>query len=143
MKTETNHAYEYALLIKREILALETVAENWHDMVNNPEDIDGNLLEEITEALTELEREMPTDNDSDPIATYLNETALDVQVLHGANGRARIEILRTCGGPRCDITRDTDDGTVVEISVSDSGNLSVIRVNVETIADYLDMVATS
>ena len=137
--TETNQAYDYALLIKRELVALDLVAENYDMITTEWEDMNPEFQEEITEALAELELERPTEEDNDPITDYL-DNVLEIQVLRGNNDRARIEILRTCGGPRCDITRDTNDGTVIEISVHDGSDHSVIRVNLPTVANYLDML---
>jgi hypothetical protein len=137
--TTTNQAYDYALLIRRELVALETVAEVWLEIANYPEQFEDDYRDEITQALTELEWEWPTDSDMDPIMEYL-DNVLEIQILRGNNDRARIEILRTCGGPRCDITRDTNDGTVIEISVHDGSDHSVIRVNLPTVANYLDML---
>jgi hypothetical protein len=137
--TKTNQAYEYALLIKRELQALETVADSWHSIVTEWDDMTNEDQAELGEALTELEWERPTDSDMNPIAEYLNNV-LDLMVLRGTMQRTRVEILRTCGGPRCDITRDNNDGTVVEISVHDGSDHSVIRVNLPTVADYLDML---
>jgi hypothetical protein len=137
--TTTNQAYDYALLIKRELVALDLVAENYDMITTEWEDMNPDFQAEITEALAELELERPTEEDNDPITDYL-DNVLEVQVLRGNNDRARIEILRTCGGPRCDITRDTNDGTVIEISVHDGSDHSVIRVNLPTVANYLDML---
>jgi hypothetical protein len=137
--TTTNQAHDYALLIKRELQALETVADSWDSIVTEWDDMTDEDREELRQALAELELERPTDSDIDPIMDYL-DNVLEIQVLRGNNNRARIEILRTCGGPRCDITRDTNDGTVIEISVHDGSDHSVIRVNLPTVANYLDML---
>lgn len=137
--TETNQAYDYALLIRRELVALETVADSWESIVTEWDDMTDEDREELRQALAELELERPTDSDMNPIMDYL-DNVLEIQVLRGNNDRARIEILRTCGGPRCDITRDTNDGTVIEISVHDGSDHSVIRVNLPTVANYLDML---
>ena len=137
--TETNQAYDYAQLIRRELVALETVADSWESIVTEWDDMTDEDREELRQALAELELERPTEEDNDPITDYL-DNVLEIQVLRGNNDRARIEILRTCGGPRCDITRDTNDGTVIEISVHDGSDHSVIRVNLPTVANYLDML---
>ncbi len=148
MQTEpTNTAYNYALLIRGEILALETLLENWADIAgftpdDISDDIDGDTFATIVDALAELCLDWPEDGGVDILTDYLNETCLDMTILRSEdNGRARVEILRTCGGPRCDITRDTNDGTVVEISVHDGGIHSVVRVNVDNVAAMLDELA--
>ena len=145
METEhKNDAYEYALLIKRELLALDTLLENWGDVAGySPDDmspdIDPETHAEIVAAVSELELEWPN-GDSDLVSDYLNDTCLELTVLRatGDSDRERVEILRTCGGPRCDITRDTNDGDMVEISVHYWGDASTIRVSVVTLAASLD-----
>jgi hypothetical protein len=152
METEqTNDAYEYALLIKRELLALETLLENWGDIAaavpDDLADMDGQGVGDIIDALAELGIEWPENDGIDVISTYLNETCLELTVLRAVNGdlyepaRERVEILRTCGGPRCDITRDTNDGDMVQISVNSGGDASTIRVSVGTLAAALDELA--
>ena len=144
MKDTTNPAHDYALLIRAEILALDTLLENWGDIAGNlPEDIDdADTLGEIRAAMEELGIGWPESSDTDVMTDYLNETCLDMTVLRATDGgRERVEILRTCGGPRCDITRDTNDGTVVEIVAHDGGTSSTLRVNVENVAAMLDELA--
>ncbi len=144
---DTNTAYDYALLIRGEILALELLLENRSDIDSDlenirngePADMDTDTLAECVAAQNELGIEK-WDEDIDLVSDYLNNACLDMTVLRGA-GRERVEILRTCGGPRCDITRDTNDGTVIEISVHDGGVHSVVRVNVANVASSLDEIA--
>jgi hypothetical protein len=147
METLKNDAYEYALLIKRELIALETLLENWGDVAgysadDMSPDIDPDTHAEIVAAIGELEIGWPN-GDTDLVSDYLNDTCLELTVLKatGDSDRARIEILRTCGGPRCDITRDTNDGDMVEISVHSGGDSSTIRVSVGTLAASLDELA--
>lgn len=150
METTTNGAYDYALIIKREILALETLLDNWGEIEEDAErvrngdapEMEDDLLAECVAAQNELGfDEWP----EDIVSTYLNDSCLELTTLRPADyentGRARIEILRTCGGPRCDITRDTNDGDMVEISVHDGGNHSVVRVSVPTLAFQLDQLS--
>ena len=147
METVKNSAYDYALLIKRELLALDTLLENWGDVAGySPDDmspdIDPDTHAGIVHAVSELELEWPTD-DSDLVSDYLNDTCLELTVLRADSDRdrARIEILRTCGGPRCDITRDTNGGDMVEIVVHDGRDSSTVRVSVGTLAASLDELA--
>ena len=78
----------------------------------------------------------------DALATYLNETALDLSILRDNTGRARIEILRTCGGPRCEITRDTHyDGEQLTVTTWDHPNTASVTVWAPTLAAYLDEIA--
>ena len=147
--TDNNTAYDYALLIRGEILALELLLENKSDIDSDlenirngePVEMDADTLAECVAAQNELGIE-EWDEDIDLVSDYLNNTCLDMTVLRAtSNDRERVEILRTCGGPRCDITRDTNDGTVVEISVHDGGVHSVVRVNVANVASSLDEIA--
>ena len=147
MTTEQNGAYDYALLIKRELLALDTLLENWGDVAGySPDDMSPDIDPEthavIVHAISELELEWPT-GDSDLVSDYLNDTCLELTVLRADSDRdrARVEILRTCGGPRCDITRDTNDGDMVEIVVHDGRDSSTVRVSVGTLAASLDELA--
>lgn len=146
---DTNTAYDYALLIRGEILALELLLENKSDIDSDlenirngePADMDTDTLAECVAAQNELGIE-EWGEDTDLVSDYLNNTCLDMTVLRATDGdRERVEILRTCGGPRCDITRDSNDGTVVEISVHDGGVHSVVRVNVSNVASSLDEIA--
>jgi hypothetical protein len=148
MTTLKNDAYEYALLIKRELIALETLLENWPEIEDDGErvrngdtpEMEDDLLAECVAAQNELGfDEWP----EDVVSTYLNETCLELTVLRatGHNDRARIEILRTCGGPRCDITRDTNGGDTVEIVVHDGRDSSTVRVSVANFAATLDDLA--
>ncbi len=146
METLKNDAYEYALLIKRELLALETLLDNWEDVAYSPSnspDIDPDTHAEIVGAIGELSIEWPT-GDSEIVTDYLNDTCLELTVLRAVNedsDRARIEILRTCGGPRCDITRDTNDGNIIEVVVHSGSDSSTVRVNAGTLAATLDELA--
>jgi hypothetical protein len=143
--TENNTAYEYAQQIKGEIVAVECLADNWGAIAGqDPDDVEPELRADIVKALAELGEEWPDDDGADIVSEYLNNTCLDLTVLKAVNGdrdATRVEILRTCGGPRCDITRDSNDGTVVEISVHDGQFHSVVRVNVPTLAAGLDDLA--
>jgi hypothetical protein len=152
METLRNDAYEYALLIKRELIALETLLDNWAEIEEDTErvrngdapDMDSDLLAECVDAQNELGlNEWPEDY-ADVVGNYLNDTCLELTVLRAVNedsDRARIEILRTCGGPRCDITRDTNDGNIIEIVVHSGSDSSTVRVNVGTLAATLDELA--
>lgn len=152
METMKNGAYDYALLIKRELLALETLLDNWQEIEEDTErvrngdapEMDSDLLAECVDAQNELGLDEWPEDYADVVGNYLNDTCLELTVLRSVNedsDRARIEILRTCGGPRCDITRDTNDGNIIEISVHSGGDHSVVRVSVGTLAVTLDELA--
>jgi len=152
METKNNEAYEYALLIKRELLALETLLENGRDIAEDLErvrngdapEMEPELLEECVAAQMDLGLEEWPDDYGDIFPDYLNNSCLDMTVLRATNSnsdRARVEILRTCGGPRCDIFRDTDDGDMIQISVHSWGDSSTLRVSVGNVAGQLDEIA--
>jgi hypothetical protein len=141
-------AKNYALLIKAEIVALDTLLENWADIVNiseeDREESATNGADDIRDALATLELEWPDDDGADIVGDYLNNTCLDMGIwrkVGDSDGATRIEILRTCGGPRCDILRDSDDGSIVEIRVYSGSDSHTLRVNAGTLADYLDEMA--
>lgn len=129
----TNHNYEearrYSTGIADEIKALETLLSTHDD-------------DEATTALATLEQEhVPQD---EALSTYLNETALDISYYrsHKAdNYELRTVILRTCGGPRCEITRDSNDGHQIEVTTWEAGETYTYRVTAPTLADYLDQMA--
>jgi len=138
-----NSALDYALLIKEEIIALDTLLENWGDILGIAEE-DRGEFEEITAALSVLEMPWPDDDGADIGHDYLNGSCLDIGIWRKVgerDGATRIEILRTCGGPRCYILRDSEDGSIVEIRVYSGSDSHTLRVNAETLADYLDEMA--
>ena len=138
-----NDAKDYALLIKAEIVALDSLLYGWGDIVEIAEQ-DRGEFDDVAADLAVLEMSWPDDDGADIVADYLNGSCLDVGVWRKAgerNGATRLEILRTCGGPRCDILRDSDDGSIVEIRVYSGSDSHTLRVNAETLADYLDEMA--
>ena len=113
-------AHEYAATIAEELADLETVATGApYGFQPDDETSDNETDSDYRAALTNLEMAHDTEN---PLDTWLNETALDLAILRDTRGGEfgqRIEILRTCGGPTCYITRDSNDGDRIEIRVSD------------------------
>lgn len=132
MNTETtNPAEDYSRTIADELIALDTLL-TWRS-----DD------EEKLEALQLLEMDPDTDPD-DAISIYLNETALDLSIRRDTRGSehpATIEILRTCGGPHCDIKRDTNDGTAIEVTTYDGQHRYTHRIYLPALSDYLDQIA--
>lgn len=138
-----NDAKEYALLIKAEIVALDSLLYGWGDIVDIAEEDRGDF-DDVAAELAVLEMSWPDDDGADIVADYLNHRCLDIDVWRKAgerNGATRCEILRTCGGPRCDILRDSDDGSIIEIRVHSGSDSHTLRVNAETLADYIDEMA--
>ena len=144
MKTATNTAQEYAETIAQELRELETVATGapyGFDPDDSTTDDDDSA--EYRQALTNLEMEHDTEN---PLDTWLNETALDLAVLMDTRGgefAAKIEILRTCGGPSCYILRDTNAGDSIVIHVSDGHQQHYKTVYLANLANYLDELANN
>lgn len=143
-----NDAKDYALLIKAEVVALDTLLECWGDIVGisneEKEELAEDTLGEVNGACSVLGIEWPDDDGADIVGDYLNNTCLDVEVWRKVGdtyGTNRVEILRTCGGPRCDILRDGNDGDIVEIRVYSGSDSHTLRVNAATLADYLDEMA--
>ena len=129
----TNHNYDearrYSTGIADEIKALETLLST-----DNPD--------EIATALATLEQEhVPHD---EALSNYLIETALEINYYrsHKADTyELRTVILRTCGGPRCEITRDSNDGQQIEVTTWEAGETYTYRVTAPTLAEQLDQMA--
>ena len=133
----------YSQLIAGEVLAVETLLEG-RPTGYDPADIDDTDEEHTRyrDALNELELDPDYDtDDNDPLADYLNNTCLDV-TWYKSGTKTRAEILRTCGGPRCEITRDSIDGSMIEVCTYEAGApVDTIRVWAPIMADTLDMLA--
>ena len=139
MKTATNTAQEYAENIAQELRELETVATGApYGFEPDDSTTDDETGAEYRQALTDLEMEHDTES---PLDTWLNETALDLAILidtRGGDFGAKIEILRTCGGPTCYILRDTNAGDSIVIHVSDGHQQHYKTVYLANVANYLD-----
>ena len=140
--TEPNRAQTYSDTIADELCALEIVtagAPRGYDP-DAPED-DDDEMSDYRAALVTLEIDYSQADDA--LSIYLNETALDLTVLMDREtGRARIEILRTCGGPRCEITRDTHhDGQNITVTTWDHPHTESVTVWAPTLAAALDEIA--
>jgi hypothetical protein len=130
-----NHAHQYAETIAAELVAL-------NDVLQGPPD-DEAAAATYRAALDVLEWSHDTDP-ADALTSYLNETCLDVSFrrdIRGSDYEATIELLRTCGGPRCDIRRDTHDGTALTVEVLWWNDQATRRVYLPTLADALDQLA--
>jgi hypothetical protein len=142
MKTATNTAQTYAETIAEELLHLETAATG-APYGFDPDDAgtDDDIAADYRDALTNLE--MAHDTES-PLDLWLNETALDLAILRDTRGNqfaSRIEILRTCGGPTCYITRDTNDSHQITIEVTSGTETGQKRLSLPDVANYLDELA--
>lgn len=130
----------YSQLIASELLAVETLLEG-RPRGYDPDDTDDEHTA-YRDALRELELDEDYDtDDNDPLADYLNETCLEV-TWYKSGDRTRAEILRTCGGPRCEISRDSHDGSMIEVRTYEAGApVNTMRVWAPIMADTLDMLA--
>ena len=132
--TTTNTALDYCRSISNELDALEFI-------LATAGDLDEALAENIAAAYAELEQENTNDDYEAPI-TWLNESCLDLKVLRTDDReQTRVEILRTCGGPRCEITRDSNDGQVIAVTTYDGTAQATTRNTYPNLSAYLDEIA--
>ena len=135
MTTTTNTARDYCRNINRELDALDFI------LTHAGRDLDDIAAATYTEAISELETDPDLDA-CDIVAQYLNETALDLKILRTDDQQqTRVEILRTCGGPHCEITRDSNDGYIVAVTTYDGHDQATIRNSYRELASYLDEIA--
>jgi hypothetical protein len=130
-----SHAHQYAETIAAELVALD-------DVLQGPPD-DEAAAATYRAALDQLEWSHDTDP-ADALMGYLNETCLDVSIrrdIRGSDYEATIELLRTCGGPRCDIRRDTYDGAALTVEVFYGSDQATRRIYLPTLAEALDQLA--
>lgn len=134
MNTTTNTALDYCREIRKELDALEFI-------LTTAGDLDPATADDIAAAYAELEQENTNDDYEAPL-TWLNETCLDLKVLRTDNReQTRIEILRTCGGPYCEITRDSNDGQIIAVTTYDGSDQATIRNTYPNLSAYLDEIA--
>lgn len=118
----TNEAQKYSETIAQEVNNLETVAKG--------PDADG-----YEDALAALEMDDRDELDGDPVGLWMTETPLDFSVRVDTRGPGHgysIVLLRTTGGPHCEIRHDSNDGENVEIVTwwaSDFGRVRVTAPN--------------
>lgn len=82
--------------------------------------------------------------DIDAFGAWMNN-CLAVEVLVGTVDldARRVEVLRTCGGPRCEITRSNDDGAAVTVTVHYGSDTAAVRIYPANVAEALDEFAYS
>jgi hypothetical protein len=132
--TTTNTARDYSRAITRELDALEFI-------LTTAGNLDPATAEDIAAAYAELEQENTGDDYETPL-TWLNQSCLDLKVLRTDDReQTRIEILRTCGGPHCEITRDSNDGQIIAVTTYDGSNQATIRNQYPNLSAYLDEIA--
>jgi hypothetical protein len=130
----TNTARDYCREISKELDALELILAT----VGNRDEA---LTEDIAAAYNELGQEN-TGDDYDTLSIWINETILDLKILRTNNHElTRVELLRTCGGPHCEITRDSNDGQVIAVTTYDGSDQATIRNTYPHLSAYLDEIA--
>lgn len=123
-------AREYCQNIGKELDALE------HVLSTNETD-----TEQYADAIKELETDIELMS-YQIVSQYLYEAILEITILRTDDReRTRIELLRTCGGPRCDISRDSNDGQIIEITTYDGHDQATIRNSYPELSNYLDELA--
>jgi hypothetical protein len=130
----TNSAREYCHAIECELTALETILKC---ETKSHSDNDEKLLE----AYAELEFEN-TGDACDAIHQWINETLLEFKILRTDDReQTRVEMLRTCGGPRCEITRDSDDGQIIAVTTYDGTQQATTRNTYPHLSQFIDDIA--
>lgn len=141
-------AREYCQNIGRELDALELIlstdieamkqiiagnSANWVD--------DDDEAKQYYEAINELNADVELDA-YQIVSQYLYETVLEITILRTDDRQqTRVEILRTCGGPRCDISRDSNDGQIISVTTYNGHDQSTIRNSYPELSNYLDELA--
>lgn len=130
----TNTALDYCRSIQCELDALETILNcdtKWHTGDD--------------ELLAEAYKELEFENTGEPIEAiyqWINETLLEFKILRTDNrSQTRVEMLRTCGGPRCEITRDSNDGQVISITTYDGTDQATTRNTYPHLSQFIDDIA--
>jgi hypothetical protein len=131
------NAYDYTVTICEELQVLAHVAEQWN--TEDPEDWDS----ETRRWADDLSFDPDSDDMPDLGAQYV-EDALDVySVLHHRWDQQlnvdRVVLLRTCGGPHCEIVWNGDD--MLTVQVWWGGEESRSRVECSPVADALALIA--
>lgn len=124
MKTDAQHAQEYCATIAEELQHLTTA-------------IEPDTEEQRIKALAALE--MTHVEPGDELVTWLNETCLEIINYYDMGGDPTgYVILRTVGGPRCEIRREIEDGEVFYIDTWDGHEYHSHRFFSQALAFNLD-----
>jgi len=122
MTNSTNEAQKYAAGIADEVRALDKALAGG---------------EEAAQALVDLEMTDREDAEGDWFGLWLNESALDVSVRVDTRGHdwgATVIVLRTVGGPRCEVVWDSHDASNVEVLAWWGSELGRKRITVDHVA---------
>lgn len=118
----TNEAQKYAAGIADEVRALDKALAGG---------------DEAAQALVDLEMNDREDAEGDWFGLWLNESALDVSVrvdTRGPDWGATVIVLRTVGGPRCEVVWDSQDASNVEVLAWWGSELGRKRIMVDHVA---------
>ena len=130
----TNTARDYCREISKELDALEFI-------LATADNLDEAIALDVAAAYAELEQENTADDYEAPL-TWINNTIVDLKILRTDDReQTRVEILRTCGGPHCEITRDSNDGQVIAVTTYDGSDQATIRNQYPNLSAYLDEIA--
>jgi len=135
METQTtNTARDYCREISKELDALEFI-------LATADNLDEAIALDVAAAYAELEQENTADDYEAPL-TWINNTILDLKILRTDDReQTRVEMLRTCGGPHCEITRDSNDGQVIAVTTYDGSDQATTRNTYPNLSAYLDEIA--
>ena len=140
-------AREYCQNIGRELDALELILSTDIEAMkqiiagNSANWADDDEAKQYSEAINELDADIELDA-YQIVSQYLYETVLEITILRtDDHQQTRIEILRTCGGPRCDISRDSNDGQIISVTTYDGHDQATIRNSYPELSNYLDELA--
>ena len=140
-------AREYCQNIGRELEALELILstdiEAMRQIIagNSANWTDDDEAKQYNEAINELDADIELDA-YQIVSQYLYETVLEITILRtDDHQQTRVEILRTCGGPRCDISRDSNDGQIISVTTYDGHDQATIRNSYPELSNYLDELA--
>ena len=142
-----NTAREYCQNIGRELDALELILSTDIEAIkqiiagNSANWEDEDEAKQYNEAINELDADIELDA-YQIVSQYLYETVLEITILRTDDRQqTRVEILRTCGGPRCDISRDSNDGQIISVTTYDGHDQATIRNSYPELSNYLDELA--
>jgi hypothetical protein len=135
METQTtNTARDYCREISKELDALELI-------LATADNLDEAIALDVAAAYAELEQENTADDYEAPL-TWINDTILDLKILRTDDReQTRVELLRTCGGPHCEITRDSNDGQIIAVTTYDGSDQATVRNTYPNLSAYLDEIA--
>ena len=112
----------------------ETIADELKHLTNI---IAPDTPQEYATSLEALEMEHVEQGDE--LFTWLNESCLEITKNYDDDGELLgYTILRTCGGPRCEIRRELRDGENFYVDTWDGSEYSSLRVSLRDLAFNLD-----